>query len=116
MICSLAELLIVVAIIAVLVAISIPIFSGQLEKAREATDVANIRAAYAEAVTAALESTDGTGSADTVEMTQTVSGWDHIDGKLASKYVYGTDIPAVEKGDTIKISIDNTGAVTFTKN
>ena len=32
---TLAELLIVVAIIAVLVAISIPIFTSQLEKARE---------------------------------------------------------------------------------
>lgn len=45
---TLAELLVVVAIIAVLVAISIPIFSSQLEKARQATDLANIRAAYAE--------------------------------------------------------------------
>ena len=36
---TLAELLIVVAIIAVLVAIAIPIFTAQLEKAREATDV-----------------------------------------------------------------------------
>ena len=45
---TLAELLIVVAIIAVLVAISIPIFSSQLEKSREAVDAANIRAAYAE--------------------------------------------------------------------
>ena len=33
---TLAELLIVVAIIAVLVAVSIPIFNGQLEKARRA--------------------------------------------------------------------------------
>lgn len=45
---TLAELLIVVAIIGVLVAISIPIFSEQLEKAREATDAANIRSQYAE--------------------------------------------------------------------
>ena len=45
---TLAELLIVVAIIAVLVAISIPIFTSQLEKSREAVDAANIRAAYAE--------------------------------------------------------------------
>lgn len=52
---TLAELLIVVAIIAVLVAISIPIFNSQLEKSREATDAANIRAAYAEVMTAALE-------------------------------------------------------------
>ena len=36
---TLAELLIVVAIIGVLVAISIPIFSSQLEKSREATDL-----------------------------------------------------------------------------
>ena len=43
---TLAELLIVVAIIAVLVAVSVPIFNTQLEKAREATDVANLRAAY----------------------------------------------------------------------
>ena len=51
---TLAELLIVVAIIGVLVAISIPIFSKQLEKARDATSVANIRSAYADAMTAYL--------------------------------------------------------------
>lgn len=39
---TLAELLIVVAIIAVLVAISIPIFTTQLEKAREATDLSDV--------------------------------------------------------------------------
>ena len=46
---TLMEMLIVVAIIAVLVAIAIPTFNDQLEKSRQATDVANIRAAYAEA-------------------------------------------------------------------
>ena len=46
-----AELLIVVAIIAVLVAIAIPIFNKQLEKSREATDLANVRNAYAEVMT-----------------------------------------------------------------
>lgn len=51
---TLAELLIVVAIIAVLVAVSIPVFNGKLEKTREATDVANMRAAKAAAVTAYL--------------------------------------------------------------
>ncbi|MBQ7143581.1 MAG: prepilin-type N-terminal cleavage/methylation domain-containing protein [Oscillospiraceae bacterium] len=55
---TLAELLIVVAIIAVLVAIAIPIFSAQLEKSREATDMANIRSAFAQVVAEAL-STDG---------------------------------------------------------
>ena len=48
---TLAELLIVVAIIAVLVAISIPVFSAKLESSREATDLANLRAAYARATT-----------------------------------------------------------------
>ena len=47
---TLAELLIVVAIIGVLVGISIPIFTSQLEKSREATDIANMRAAKAAAV------------------------------------------------------------------
>ena len=51
---TLAELLIVVAIIAVLVAISIPIFTSQLEKAREATDAANIRSQYAEVMSEAI--------------------------------------------------------------
>ncbi|MDD6449243.1 MAG: prepilin-type N-terminal cleavage/methylation domain-containing protein [Lachnospiraceae bacterium] len=46
---TLAELLIVVAIIAVLVAISIPIFSSQLEKSRRAVDLANVRSAKAAA-------------------------------------------------------------------
>lgn len=45
---TLAELLIVVAIIAVLVAISIPVFTSQLHKARVAAGWANVRAYYAE--------------------------------------------------------------------
>ncbi len=46
---TLAELLIVVAIIAVLVAVAIPVFTNSLDKAKQAADEANIRAAYAEA-------------------------------------------------------------------
>ena len=72
---TLAELLIVVAIIAVLVAISIPIFTSQLEKSRDAVSVANIRAAYAEAQTAWLTgSGDGTNVVvNTTNKTVTVS-------------------------------------------
>ena len=44
---TLAELLIVVAIIAVLVSISIPIFTSQLKKARLAVDHSAMRDAYA---------------------------------------------------------------------
>lgn len=50
---TLAELLIVVAIIAVLVAVVIPVFGSQLEKSREAADLANVRAAYAKVLTEA---------------------------------------------------------------
>ena len=51
---TLAELLIVVAIIAVLVAIAIPVFTTQLERSRDAVTVANIRSAYAQAQVAYL--------------------------------------------------------------
>jgi type II secretory pathway pseudopilin PulG len=44
-----AEVLIVVAIIAVLVAIAIPVFTGQLEKNRDSITATNLRAAYDEA-------------------------------------------------------------------
>lgn len=45
---TLAELLIVVAIIAVLTAIAIPVFTGQLNKSKYAVDESNARSIYAE--------------------------------------------------------------------
>lgn len=72
----------------VLVAISIPIFTSQLEKARDAVSIANIRSAYAEAQTAVL--------------TKTTSD-DDFDGNV--KYTAATDTngPKVEvKGVAIK--------------
>jgi len=73
---TLAELLIVVAIIAVLIAIAIPIFTSQLERSREATDKANLRSAYAEQMTAIL-TWDGTSTIDPIEVTakQTQENW-----------------------------------------
>ena len=47
---TLAELLIVVAIIAVLVAIAAPLFTGALKNAQETADAANVRALRAAAV------------------------------------------------------------------
>lgn len=47
---TLVEMLIVVAIIAILVAVSIPLVNTSLQKAKEATDAANLRAAKAEAM------------------------------------------------------------------
>lgn len=51
---TLAELLIVVAIIAVLVAVSVPVFNSKLERSREAVDIANMRAAKVAAAAAYL--------------------------------------------------------------
>ena len=48
---TLGELLIVVGIVAILVAISIPIFTSKLEKSRETTCLANRRSLYGEMVT-----------------------------------------------------------------
>ena len=56
---TLAELLIVVAIIAVLVAIAIPVFTKQLEKSRESVDFSNMRSAYAEVMVAAISGDAG---------------------------------------------------------
>jgi len=56
---TLAELLIVVAIIAVLVAIAIPVFTSQLEKSRDAVTISNLRSAYAEAQAAYLTGSSG---------------------------------------------------------
>lgn len=77
---TLAELLIVVAIIAVLVAIAIPIFTSQLEKSREATDIANVRAAYAEVVTSYLTTNDA--ATMDVKAQQKKAGWQGESGKV----------------------------------
>lgn len=67
---TLAELLIVVAIIAVLVAIAIPIFTSQLEKSREAVDLSDVRSAYAEVMMAAI--TGDTTASYTKDAKQTI--------------------------------------------
>lgn len=73
---TLAELLVVVAIIAVLVAIAIPIFTSQLEKSREAVDAANIRAAYAEVLSNKVSGeTDENLISKTVKLTQEKAKW-----------------------------------------
>ena len=111
---TLAELLIVVAIIAVLVAIAIPVFTTQLEKAKEATDLANIRAAYAEASVNALTADNNeNGVATSVEMTQQ-SGWAYQDNHIAG---VTKDIPDVAKGNTVTVTVNgNTGEVDFAVN
>ncbi len=72
---TLAELLIVVAIIAVLVAVAIPVFTTQLEKAREATDMANIRSAYAEVSAAGLSEDTANYTKEVTAQQKDTSSW-----------------------------------------
>lgn len=111
---TLAELLIVVAIIAVLVAIAIPVFTSQLEKAREATDLANIRAAYAEATVEVLESDNATVT-KTVKLTQTKQGWEGENGKdVAGIDITGTVANKTSpKGTEVEIIVKSDGTVTI---
>lgn len=114
---TLAELLIVVAIIAVLVAISIPIFTSQLEKSRDATDEANVRSAIAE-VTAAVLSDDKKDSGDVkytpgtsgtpgtysmnVDATGQKEGWSGAKSTTDSIKIGGLDVEPSTSGWTVK--------------
>ena len=82
---TLAELLIVVAIIGVLVGISIPIFTTQLEKSRESTDVANLRAAKAAIVAMYLDDASIAGKTFVYDANQ---------GKLLDPTASGYSAPA----------------------
>ena len=107
---TLAELLIVVAIIGVLVAISIPIFTAQLDKARDATSIANLRSAYAEYM------------ADYITDTVNEAGYPAkiatTDGNLFNSGITADDLPFTVTGTvaagnkTVKFSMADTGAVT----
>ncbi|MDD2218439.1 MAG: prepilin-type N-terminal cleavage/methylation domain-containing protein [Eubacteriales bacterium] len=111
---TLAELLVVVAIIAVLVAISIPIFTAQLDKAKTATDQANLRAAKAAAVVEFL-SGDGDAVTDKIydaeggelvaDTTTGLTGYGQ--GKVA-----GTTGSFLEDG-VIEVEVTTAGVVTL---
>ena len=111
---TLAELLIVVAIIAVLVAISIPIFSAQLEKAKEATDMANIRSAYAEVVAKYLG--DSQGHEASVNLKSVTSNYKSDENAEIAGVKY-KDILSNESGNTVqnpcKVVVTENGTVTI---
>ena len=74
---TLMELLVVIAIIAVLVAIAIPMLASQLEKSREATDLANVRSAYAQVSAEAM--LGDTTATVTVDLKQREADWQSVD-------------------------------------
>lgn len=104
---TLAELLIVVAIIGVLVAIAIPIFTAQLEKSRDAVSASNARAAYAEAAVVKLteESKDGVAELSTDKKSVTVHDV-VVKGESDNGAFYGTgktiDLPFTIDDDNAK--------------
>ncbi len=112
---TLAELLIVVAIIAVLTAIAIPVFSSQLEKSKEATDQANVRSAYAQVVTEYL--TDGKPHSMTVSAQQQQTGWQNSDNGHVMIQVSGKEsqvsFGAKIKGNNYSINIDESASITI---
>lgn len=117
---TLAELLVVVAIIAVLVAIAIPIFTSQLEKSREATDLANIRSAYAEATTKAIEGDDSGAKDDNGNIVYTATTPDAVStgafNKTDASIDWATLPTSVTTGKpfTVTITVDANGGSTAT--
>ena len=106
----------------------IPIFSSQLEKAREATDMANIRAAYAAVSTDVLTDpqTEDTQNniqyksgiyTATVKATQTKPNWQSGKTKDATTIdIAGKDVAAVTDGSTWTVTGNvETGEVTIAK-
>ena len=114
---TLAELLIVVAIIAVLVAISIPIFTSQLEKSREATDAANIRNAIAQVSVDYLTDQDAGTKSYEVKLAQKTEGWQTSPAPTfknsKGEDITSSGIPKVGKKATIAITAEGVVSVTF---
>ena len=98
---TLMEMLIVVAIIAVLIAIAIPVFTSQLEKSREATVAANMRSAYAELMAEALLNPEESLTA-TVEKKQQVDGWEN--DALAAETIGGVAVTDLNSMDDTTIT------------
>ena len=96
---TLMEMLIVVAIIAVLVAIAIPTFTTSLNKARVATDEANIRSGYASLMAEILTNQYDV-KAGTVEDVNAQVFYLHKDGTVGAK---DTDV-YVCVGDSAKVN------------
>ena len=113
---TLMEMLIVVAIIAILIAIAIPTFSGSLEKARLAADEANVRAAYSEAMsdflTKQVDTADPSASKSTKNNMQTTCS----SGKVGDVDVAIGDITAANinwaKGSPATVTVSSTNGVT----
>lgn len=96
---TLAELLIVVAIIAILVAIAIPVFKAQLDSAQTRVDEANMRSASSMAVAADLLDNEGKGGTYTysVDTKHNLIEGDSGSPKFTVKVAAGGSVESVTK-------------------
>lgn len=103
-----------------LVAIAIPVFTTQLERSREATDLSNIRAAYAEAVADYLATGASASKTATVStIKQTVSGWSIEDPNLYTR-VNGSQsavsLPSITSSKTVTVTVASDGTASVSSN
>lgn len=108
---TLMEMLIVVAIIAILVAIAIPTFTSSLEKAREAADLANIRSAYAEAMVKYLDGSLTAEGVTSEKLTQTKECWET--STSVPSYLTNVGSMKVIKNKAVKVTVDDEGVASF---
>lgn len=109
----------------VLAAISIPIFTAQLEKSREATAKANLRSAYAECAATVLTETADTTTTDGVTVkvnngvvtaekdvttVQAVAGWTGDKPDVGGLTLTDAEAPAKGK---VKVSATSDGKITI---
>lgn len=109
---TLVEMLIVVAIIAILIAVSIPLINNALDRAKHATDAANERAAKAEILICYLADApfDGTNKV----VVDTTYNYDAVNGKLLAE----NNVPDTKYGqhlnhDYLTVEVDENGEVTL---
>ena len=116
---TLVELLVVVAIVAILVAISIPMVTGALEKARTETDNANKRAAEGAAMIEYLLKDGGQGTkiytynADTGTVIDTGSTEGDVNSSSAATGITGYNKSGgTENTKVVNVKIDLGGGIT----
>lgn len=105
---TIMEILIVVAIIAILVAIAIPTFNSALTKSKEAADVANLRAAYAEVMMAYMMG--DTTTAPTAKTVKDKAGKLNVEGNYKSNE---NDTTVKYEATKLENSKDNTKIFTW---
>jgi len=93
----------------VLTAIAIPVFTTQLERSREATDMSNLRAAYAEAMADYMADGANKTKSATVTAKQAQTGWQNSDNGTLWARINGTEtsisVAAKTNGDTWTVTV-----------